>query len=127
MRILMMLALLSVWSLALAQDTQPQQFLYKLTLPERLQTQGGWTEADNKAVAQHFEYLKELHKQGVLILAGRTDESFDRTFGLVIFEAEDEAAARAIMAADPAVKAGVMQVSFHPYRVALLRSEPTPR
>lgn len=39
----------------------------------------------------------------------------------MIFEAETEAEARAIMEGDPAVQAGVMTATLHPYRVALIR------
>lgn len=56
-----------------------------------------------------------------MILAGRTTENLDKTFGLVIFEAENEAAAKAFMEADPAVQAGVMTATLHPYAVALKR------
>lgn len=41
--------------------------------------------------------------------------------GLLIFEAEHEAAARTFMEVDPAVVAGVMSATLHPYLVALLR------
>ncbi len=54
---------------------------------------------------------------GRLTLAGRTQEEIP--FGIVIFEAETEA--RAIMEGDPAVQAGVMSATLHPYRVALIR------
>jgi uncharacterized protein len=36
-----------------------------------------------------------------VILAGKTTEPLDVTFGIVIFEAENEAAARCFMEADP--------------------------
>jgi uncharacterized protein YciI len=45
----------------------------------------------------------------------------DQTFGLVIFEAASEEAAQAFMRADPAVAAGVMTASLHPYSIALQR------
>ena len=49
----------------------------------------------------------------------RTAEPLDRTFGLAIFEASDEAAARRFMEADPAMAEGVMTATLHPYRVAV--------
>jgi uncharacterized protein YciI len=55
------------------------------------------------------------------VLAGRTEEALDRTFGLVVFEAESEDAARKFMVGDPAVVAGVMVATLHPYSIALLR------
>ncbi|HET9694449.1 MAG TPA: YciI family protein [Steroidobacteraceae bacterium] len=98
-----------------------QQFLYVLRLVPRLHDDAAWTEADNAAVARHFEHLKQATAAGKVILAGRTREPGDKTFGLVIFEAADEAEAQRFMAADPAVVAGVMTATLHPYAVALQR------
>ena len=58
---------------------------------------------------------------GQVILAGRTVEPLDKTFGLVIFEADSETAAMEFMQSDPAVKAGLMVATLHPYAVALQR------
>jgi len=41
-----------------------------------------------------------------MILMGRTQNNDESTFGIAIFEAEDESAARKIMEADPAVAGG---------------------
>jgi uncharacterized protein len=41
--------------------------------------------------------------------------------GIIIFEAADEAEARATMEADPAVAAGVFTAELHPFRASLLR------
>jgi uncharacterized protein YciI len=46
---------------------------------------------------RHFARFQEATKSGHLILAGRTNEPGDKTFGIAIFEAPDEAAARAFM------------------------------
>ena len=43
------------------------------------------------------------------------------TFGITIFEAPDEAGARAVMQTDPAVAAGVMSATLYPYAVAVAR------
>jgi uncharacterized protein YciI len=59
-----------------------------------------------------------------LILAGRTSEPGDKTFGIAIFEANDEAAARKFMESDPAVVAGLMTAELHPFAVALERKTP---
>jgi uncharacterized protein YciI len=40
--------------------------------------------------------------------------------GIAVFEAADEAAARAIMAADPAVSEGVMTAEVFPFRISLM-------
>lgn len=98
-----------------------RQFICVLRLVPRLQSEAAWTEADNKAVAAHFQRLKQATDADSVILAGRTNEAPDKTFGLVVFEALDIEAARAFMESDPAVVAGVMTATLHPYSVALLR------
>ena len=45
--------------------------------------------------------LPEAAKSGRLVLAGRTKEPGDKTFGIAIFRASDEAAARKFMESDP--------------------------
>ena len=104
-----------------AETGKPQQFLYVLRLVPRLHDEAAWTDADNAAVSRHFAQLKAATASGRVILAGRTLEPGDRTFGLVIFEARDEADARRFMESDPAVVAGVMTATLHPYAVALQR------
>lgn len=107
------------------QQTQAasRQFIYMLRLAPRLHDDSAWTQADQQAVSRHFAYLQQALAQRRLILAGRSDEPNAATFGLVIFEAADEAAARAFMNGDPAVAAGVMTATLHPYKVALSRAD----
>jgi uncharacterized protein len=100
---------------------KPKQFVYVLKLLPRLHDDSAWTDADKKAVSAHFERLKAATAEGKVILAGRTRESGDKTFGLVIFEAPDDAAAKAFMESDPAVVADVMTATVHPYHIVLQR------
>lgn len=80
-------------------------------------TEGG-TGAEQAAVAAHVAYLRRLHDAGVVRLAGRTDTADERTFGIVLLNAPDEAAATALMEADPAVARGVMRARLFPFRTA---------
>ena len=96
-------------------------YLYVLRLNDKLRSEGAWTDVDRATVSAHFQYLSKATEAGKVILAGRTDEGFDKTFGLVIYEAENEEAARAFMESDPAVAAGVMTATLHPYSIALQR------
>jgi uncharacterized protein YciI len=98
-----------------------KQWVYVLRLIPRLHDDQAWTDADKAAVSRHFAHLSAATKAGQVILAGRTMEPGDRTFGLVIFEAADEAAARAFMTSDPSVVEKVMTAELHPYGVALQR------
>jgi uncharacterized protein len=103
---------------------KPKQFIYVLRLVPRLYSDSAWTKDDNMALARHFERFKHAIETRDLILAGRTAESGDKTFGIAIFEAKDEEAARKFMESDPAVVAGLMTAELHPFAVALLRKNP---
>ncbi|MFD4957340.1 YciI family protein [Microbacterium sp. NPDC058389] len=95
------------------------QWLYRI-VPTRPGMLTAAMADEERLVAEHFAYLVALRDRGALILAGRTQEPVG-TFGLVIFEAEDEAAARAVMTADPAVAGRVFAATLHPYAVAVSR------
>ena len=103
---------------------KPKQFIYVLHLVPRLHDDKAWTDQDKAAVGRHFNRLKEAVESGPVILAGRTPEPGDKTFGIVIFESTDEAAARKFMNDDPAVVAGIMTAEVHPFAVALQRQKP---
>ena len=103
---------------------KPKQFIYVLRLVSRLYSDSNWTKQDNEVLERHFARFQEAAKSGQLILAGRTSEPGDKTFGIAIFEASDEAAARKFMQADPAVAGGLMTADLHPFAVALERKNP---
>jgi len=97
------------------------QYLYFLK-PTRLgMVTDGPTPEEAETVSCHFAYLNDLTKKGVMILVGRTQNDDESTFGIAIFEAQDEPAARTIMESDPAVVGGVMSATLYPYKVALMR------
>ena len=112
-----------------AQTPEPgkqKDFIYLQRLVPRLYDGEKWTNEDKVASDQHFVRFMEATKSGQLILAGRTKEPGDKTFGIAIFEAADEAAARAFMKGDPIVSAGVMTAELHPFAVALENANPLP-
>jgi uncharacterized protein YndB with AHSA1/START domain/uncharacterized protein YciI len=93
------------------------------------------TPEEEKAVSAHAGYIKGLAEKGVVILAG---PSFDPPIypegdkvvkfemsppGIVVFEAADEAAAKAIVDADPAVQAGVFKARVNPFVLAFQRKQ----
>jgi uncharacterized protein YciI len=100
------------------------QFIYVLRLVPRLHNDASWTKEDNMALSRHFARFQHAIETGELILAGRTTEAGEKTFGIAIFEAADERAARAFMESDPAVVAGLMTAELHPFKVALERQSP---
>jgi uncharacterized protein YciI len=102
----------------------PQQFIYVLRLVPRLHADSAWTKEDNAVLERHFVRFQQAARSGQLILAGRTSEPGDKTFGIAIFEAPDKDAARKFMESDPAVVAGLMTAELHPFSVALERKTP---
>lgn len=96
------------------------QYIYVLK-PTRLGMLSEPTPREDEIVGQHFHYLKDLTEKGVMILLGRTTNNDESTFGICIYEAENDEQANQIMKNDPAVKEGVMTATLYPYRVALMR------
>ncbi len=104
------------------QKVEKRQFVYVLKLIPRLLDEKNWTEQDGQIVGRHFRRLQRLHKEGRVILAGRTLNDADASqFGVVIFEADTEAEARAFMEEDDAVKEKIMTAQLFPFRVALIK------
>ena len=88
------------------------------THPEMAEGKG--TPEQYAKVNEHFNYLKKMTEEGRVVLAGPSTEP--PYTGIVIFHAEDEAAAKKIMDRDPAVAAGLFQARLSPFRMSLSRS-----
>ena len=97
----------------------PHEFLYRLQLVPAFHDENTWTDRENAVVDEHFTYLQQLLAWGKLILAGRTLDSLDKTFGIAIFRASSQEEAQKIMENDPAVRKGLMTAELFPYRVAV--------
>lgn len=98
-----------------------QEWIYVLKPTRFEMLTEGPTPEESATVSRHFAYLKDLTARGVMILMGRTQNNDESTFGIAIFEAEDETRARAIMENDPAATSGVMRATLYPYKIALMR------
>jgi uncharacterized protein YciI len=96
-----------------------ETWLYRIQPVRDNMLEEGPTEQEGALVGRHFAYLQDLHHRGVVKLAGRTPVTHCASFGLVIFQAPDEAAALAVMRQDPAVAAGVFRGELFPFRIAL--------
>lgn len=80
----------------------------------------GASPEEERAITAHFEYLKGLTSSGVVLLAGRTLNTDESSFGIVIFSAGSEEEAHKIMEDDPAVSGGVFSAEIYPYGLALV-------
>jgi uncharacterized protein YciI len=113
---LLSLAVLVIASLARAQEA-PSHFLIEYELASGVDATH-LSEAQMALFQQHGAQLKKLRDEGVVIVGGHT-ENMEHLRGLVIVKARDVAAARALAAEDPAVKAGLMRTSLEPFTLAI--------
>ena len=97
-----------------------EQWLYYLKPIRPGMLTDGPTPEEAETVSRHFAYVEDLTEKGIMILVGRTQNKDESTFGIAIFEAADESAARKIMEADPTVASGVMRGTLYPYKIALM-------
>jgi uncharacterized protein YciI len=100
-----------------------QQFLYQFLPGDRPGLSEGpdaWTDTDRAVTARHIEYLRGGAEDGIVVMAGRSQDWVGPA--VVILECEDEATARAFMESDPFLTAGLFSASLHPYRIAIERS-----
>jgi uncharacterized protein len=77
----------------------------------------GLTPQEDAIITQHSDYLADLSRRGTVIFYGRTLTTGEATFGLIVFSAASAEDAQKIMAADPAVRQGVMRGECYPFRV----------
>ena len=95
------------------------QFIYKLEPSRQEMLTIGPTDSETAILSDHFNYLEQMVSAGRVHLAGRTLDSAEHIFGLVILYAESTDEAAELMALDPAVKHGVMTAQLFPFRIAL--------
>lgn len=101
-------------------------YLYKIQPVRPAMLTEGPTPDEAALVSQHFAYLQHLMAEGVLILAGRTTNTDFSSFGIVLFTAADDEAARDILLHDPAVAQRVMRGEVYPYSLALFEPHNVP-
>lgn len=70
------------------------------------------TEATAEQRNEHLKYVLQARKEGVLSLAGPLVDAGDNT-GILAFRSDDEAAAKAFVAADPYVRSGRFVPEHH--------------
>jgi len=78
------------------------------------------TPEEDAIINAHFHYLKDLAEQGIVLMAGCTLHTSASSHGLVVFMADSEEHARAVVENDPAVKGGVFHAKLFPFAVALV-------
>lgn len=99
--------------------TEVRQFLYRIQPTRHEMLTEGTTPEEREIIGEHFAYLQHLTNEGIAILVGRTLNTDKDSMGIVIFKANSEEEALALMNDDPVVSKGVMQAKLFPFRIAL--------
>jgi uncharacterized protein YciI len=89
------------------------QLFWVVFNPYRPDLHTSMTPEEQAAIVGHLEALAVCQEQGKLQFAGR---AADASHGLAVFEVADRAELDAILADNPAVKAGVLVPDILPYR-----------
>jgi uncharacterized protein YciI len=99
-----------------------KQYIYVFdpVRPELVTDPNAWTEEDERIGTAHFVYLKQATEDGVVLLAGRSQDGIGPA--IVIIEVASEVEAAEFMQNDPFVSSGLMRASLHPFRATLVRS-----
>ncbi len=92
-------------------------FVYRLrpARPEILSV--GPTPEEAAVISEHFNYLKRLFEQGIVLHMGRTLTTDAGAWGVVVLKAGSEDAARTLMEHDPGVRHGIHRAELFPYRI----------
>lgn len=94
------------------------QYIFRIHPTRPDMDSAGLYPREKRLVHEHFHYLHTLMLQGTLLLAGRTRNVTSDGFGLVVYQAQDDEEAAAIMAGDPAIREGVFHGHWYPFQVA---------
>ena len=73
-------------------------------------------ESEQEMLEAHWDYLRRLHADGKLVVAGPSWTGED-PFGVGVFDLRDREEVEAIVAADPAVTSGAMRAEIRPLRI----------
>lgn len=95
------------------------EFIYTLRARRPGLVIDGPSPEESPVIERHVRYLSELASDGTVILAGRTQNRDESSFGIVIVRAESRKRAERVMSRDPAVEAGLMEAELYPFRVAV--------
>jgi uncharacterized protein YciI len=102
-------------------EQEQRQFIYTITpsRPELVTNPDAWTESERDIARRHFAYLEKATAEGIVMLAGRSQDGVGPA--IVVLEASSEEEAHRFMENDPFMASGLMRGKLHPFRAALVR------
>jgi len=73
-------------------------------------------EDEREMLEAHWAYLRRLHAEGKLVVAGPSWTG-DDPFGIGVFDVRERAEVEAALAEDPAITSGAMYADIRPMRI----------
>jgi uncharacterized protein YciI len=73
-------------------------------------------EGELEMLEAHWRYLRQMHAEGKLVVAGPSWVG-DDPFGIGVFDLRERAEVEALLAADPAITSGAMHAEIRPMRI----------
>ena len=73
-------------------------------------------EDEREMLEAHWEYLRRLHADGRLVVAGPSWTG-DDPFGIGVFDVREREEVEAALAEDPAITSGAMRAEIRPLRI----------
>jgi uncharacterized protein YciI len=102
-------------------DNEKRQYMYVMQAvdPTKAASRDTWTAEDQETFNLHWNRLVELTQAGVVLLAGRAQDSDGTGPAIVIFEAESDEEARRVFEEEPFLTRGFARATLHPFSIAL--------
>ena len=97
-------------------------YLYRLLAAQTEMMTKGLTPEQAQIMQEHLDHLKSLSDKGLIVIAGRTLNNDETTFGIVMLHADSDAAAREIMSRDPGIQKGLFKATLFPFLITAQES-----
>jgi uncharacterized protein YciI len=97
-------------------------YLYRVLAAHPEMMAKGLTPEQTQVMGEHLDHLKSLEAKRVIVIAGRTLNNDETTFGIVMFRADTAAAARDIMNSDPGIQKGLFKGILFPFQITARES-----
>lgn len=93
-------------------------YIYDMALKSDYHDISAWDGQIQDVLHQHSDYLNRAVQHGRVMLMGQTDAAPKDNYGLVLFEAENQADAEEFINSDPAIARGIMVGRAFPFKLA---------
>lgn len=92
-------------------------FVSHLLLKPAYQDPSTWDSSVQETFNLHSEFVNRAVRHGRVMLVGQTETVPQDNFGMLVFEAENQAEADEILNSDPAIARGIMVGKAFPFKL----------